>query len=208
MTEQKRVTCPETGHLETIELERTPLGVIVTGCSRYPCEALACPRECARRMDRRARASADTRERVLLVLANLHDDAARIATMLAEELAADGLAVEILELDARHALPLADYDAVVVGANVRFGRHARSVIEYIREQRGSFASLPAFFFSVGGHGAFDRDSYVHRMTRRTGWKPTAAASFADASAFERGDVHAFARLVADEIPAAVQPSIA
>jgi len=208
MTEKKRVTCPETGHLEEVELERTPLGVVVTGCSRFRDGVPTCPRECARRMDRRDRIDVENRERVLLVLANLHDDAAQVATMLAEDLAADRMTVELAELGAHHTPPLADYDAVIIGARVRLGRHDRAVIDYIREHRGTLATLPAFFYSVGGHGVLDRDTYAHRMTRRTGWKPTATTSFADASPLQRGGVNAFARLVADETPFAIQPTLA
>ncbi|HTR50357.1 MAG TPA: flavodoxin domain-containing protein [Kofleriaceae bacterium] len=118
------------------------------------------------------------------------------------------MTVELAELGSRPAPPLADYDAVVIGAHVRLGRHDRAVIDYIREHRGMLVRLPAFFYSVGGHGVFDRDTYAHRMTRRTGWVPTATTSFADAGALQRGGVRAFARVVADETPFALQPSLA
>ena len=207
MVGRKRITCPETGGLEQVELDQTPLGLVVTGCSRYRDGALACPRTCARRMDRRDRVDLDDRERVIVVLASLRDDAARVASTLAESLAEDWLTVEIADLGTRSPPPLEDYDAVVIGAQVRFGRHARSVIDYIREHREALAALPAFFYSVGGHGVFDRDGYTRRMTRRTGWHPILAATFADASAVQRPDICAFAHQLADEIPAAPQPSL-
>jgi menaquinone-dependent protoporphyrinogen oxidase len=206
MTERKPVTCPETGHLEQVEFERTPSGLVVVGCSRYRDADLACPRECARRMDCRERANVEDRERVLLVLANLHDDAARIGTMLAGELTADGLTVELAELEGRHVPPLADYDAVVIGAHVRLGHHDRTVIDYLARHVVDLQTLPAFFYSVG-RGAYC-DSHARRVTHRTGWQPTAMWTFSDASAYQRTDVRAFARLVADEIPAAIQPSMA
>lgn len=50
------VTCPETAHLEMIEHEDTPCGMLILGCSlfRPPC-SLACQRTCAARFDRRDR---------------------------------------------------------------------------------------------------------------------------------------------------------
>jgi menaquinone-dependent protoporphyrinogen IX oxidase len=200
MTERKRITCPETGHLEEVELEHTPVGLVVIGCSRYRGTELTCPRECARRMDRRDRMNADDRERLLFVLANGHDGAAQIATLLAEQLSAERLTVEIAELDARSMPPLADYDAVVIGAHVRFGHHDRAVAEFIREHASDLGTLPAFFYSVGGHHIFHGDSPARQMTRRTGWHPTATWTFADDSASQLADVRAFARLVADEVP--------
>ena len=48
------VTCPESAHLEEIEVELDPLGSLVTRCSAFaPCEAVDCARTCAARLDRR-----------------------------------------------------------------------------------------------------------------------------------------------------------
>jgi hypothetical protein len=62
--ERKRITCPETAHLELIDYERTPLGVVISGCSRFlPRCAVGCSRLCAAMMDRRAcRTDPDDRE--------------------------------------------------------------------------------------------------------------------------------------------------
>ena len=50
------ITCPESAHLEMVELVDDPLGLLVSGCSRFrPPSALACPRTCAARLDRGAR---------------------------------------------------------------------------------------------------------------------------------------------------------
>jgi menaquinone-dependent protoporphyrinogen oxidase len=149
----------------------------------------------------------EDRERVFVLHGTMRDDAARVASTLAESLAEDRLVVEVAELGARSMPPLEDYDAVVIGAQVRFGRHARGVMRYIREHRDALAATPAFFYSVGGHGVIDRDGYVQRMTRRTGWHPNLAATFADARAVQQPDIRAFAHQIADEIPAAPQPSL-
>ena len=52
----KRVTCPETAHLEVLELDYHPLGILISRCSRFlpGCE-LACTRRCAALLDRRLR---------------------------------------------------------------------------------------------------------------------------------------------------------
>ena len=50
------VTCPETAHLEQIEFDRTPLGILIGGCTRLgPGCSLSCERLCARMFDRRDR---------------------------------------------------------------------------------------------------------------------------------------------------------
>lgn len=205
MTERQRVRCPETGGGEDVELERAPLGLVVTGCSRYPDGALAGPRTCVRHLDRCDREAREDRERVLLVLANLHDDAAHIATMLIRELTDDGLVVELADVGNAAAPPVADYDAVLIGAHVCFGHHTRAVVAYIRDHRAELARVPALFFSVGSqavaHGARD----ARRLTARTGRRPDGTWAFRDATDLQRTDVRAFARLIADAIPEVMLP---
>ena len=68
----KRVTCPETAHLETLELEHHPLGILICACSRYGlgCEP-GCTRRCAAVLDRRSRAPNEPEEATLASLASL-----------------------------------------------------------------------------------------------------------------------------------------
>lgn len=205
MAERKRILCTETGALEEIELEHTSLGVVVSGCTRGLDAEPACHRGCARRLDAGDREHLEDRERVLLVLANLHDDAAHVATMLIADLTAEGLTVELAALAGNGVPPTADYDAVVVGTHVRFGHPAREVVAYIRDHLDELGATPAFFYSVGSHATTHRERDVRRMTERTGWQPTMSWAFRGADDLQGVEVRAFARLVADEIPSARQP---
>jgi hypothetical protein len=65
------VTCPESGHLEQIELELSPLGILIRRCSAQEGRCLHCPRTCAARLDRRI-ASGCGLGAVLLVRSCLH----------------------------------------------------------------------------------------------------------------------------------------
>jgi hypothetical protein len=48
------VTCPDTAHLETIEVEQTRFGRVLVGCTRL-CDGEVCPRTCVARLDQRDR---------------------------------------------------------------------------------------------------------------------------------------------------------
>lgn len=53
------VTCPESGHLESLEYEDHPLGMLIESCTRFsPACAITCDRICAARIDRRRRSAA------------------------------------------------------------------------------------------------------------------------------------------------------
>lgn len=165
--ERKRITCPETAHIEEIEYDRTPHGLVIAGCSRFaPSCAVACTRECARRLDVRDRV-AESRDRVLVVFSRAAWTRP-VASALAELLVRDGLFVELADADAGSAPPPADYDAVVIGTPQRLGRLARGILEYIQRYRDVLAAMPAFWFAVGPEATPDFD----RMHRATGWMPS------------------------------------
>jgi menaquinone-dependent protoporphyrinogen IX oxidase len=205
--ERKRITCPETAHLEEVDLESTPLGILVAGCSRFePRCDVQCARECARRMDHRDRRDVDDREeRVLVVYA----DAKRtrpVATALAEELSQEGVTVEQAAAELG-APPPADYDAVVVGTSVRFGRFPRPLRAYLAEHRAGLAEIPTFLYVVDR-----RDELDAKLAHATGWQPTFAISiarpplrvrwFGDPMARREQRVHELAQAVIDELPTA------
>ncbi len=200
--ETKRITCPETGHLEEVDLERTPSGLVVVGCSRFePRCAPSCPRECARRMDRRAQRDAAIRERVLVLCP--HDDGRTIAIahLIAGHLRHDELVVDLADTSAGDVPPLAGYDAVVIGSPVRFGRPERAITRYIRAHRDELATMPAFFFSASeAEKARDLERYVARMLAATRWQPTGTATFG-AILDAPTDIQDFAFAIGDKIPA-------
>jgi hypothetical protein len=127
------------------------------------------------RRDRRELGVGDRAERVLIVFA--HEDAATrsIAEVIAGDLARDGLCVELADSDVRAAPPPADYEAVVIGSPVRFGRFAPAVMEYIVHHRDALAALPAFFFVVGNSDHPER--LEDKIAHRTGWHPTVTTAF-------------------------------
>lgn len=203
--DRKRVTCPETAHLEEIELEHTPQGIVIAGCSRFePRCAVACTRECARRMDRRDHGDLDE-DRVLVIDEDASDTGA-ISGALARELQHDGMRVEQANVELG-APPPQDYDAVVIGTRVRFGRLPRALVEYVSIHGAALSQMPAFLYVVG---RLD----IERFVRMTGWRPTRildirrrrwlASWFADPTQRVASRVHELAQLVADHTPAVGQ----
>jgi hypothetical protein len=204
--ERKRITCPESAHLETIDYERTRCGIVIDACSRFdpPC-AVACAGECARRLDLRDRLHVDDHsERVLVVFANQR--ASRpLAAAIAEALEEDGMIVELANADTFAAPPPADYDAVVLGAAGRFPYSLRA---YIRAHRDALRAMPTALFV--------RDaSAVAAVAKRTRWLPTRSAVFArrglldawfgdpcDHAASDAAVAHELALALADDLPSA------
>jgi hypothetical protein len=63
------VTCPETAHLENIEYEDHPLGMLIYTCTRFePSCAIHCQRTCAARLDRKRRQLSDDDDTVIEIV--------------------------------------------------------------------------------------------------------------------------------------------
>ncbi len=198
--ERQRITCPETAKREEIEIDRTPCGIVITGCSRFePCSAVECTRACAVRLDRRDRRGVDDiAPRVLVVYTSRYEQTKAIALALADHLSRDDLTAELADADAGTVPPSADYEAVVIGSSTRFGRHPHSVIEYIVRFRDALAAMPSFFFSVGN------DDDLGRMSRATGWRPTGSAVFKTFAPDHRRFLHRFG----GHVPSAMETAVA
>jgi hypothetical protein len=223
--ERKRLTCPETGHLEEVDLERTSAGLVIAGCSRFePRGAVGCPGECARRLDRRDHSDHSDDDRAERVLVGYTDDGSDdggtrlIAEVIANYLRCDGLTAELANLAT--APPAADYDAVVIGADVHHGKPAHAALDFIAEHRTTLETMPTFWFSVGGA--------ANPPEPRAGaaWHPTDRAWFARPDhaarslpelvasivrlrghATDWSAVRAFALRIAEQVPNAdVQPT--
>ncbi|HEY0993952.1 MAG TPA: flavodoxin domain-containing protein [Kofleriaceae bacterium] len=204
--QRENVTCPESSQLEEIDAEPTPFGLVVLGCSHFePRCALSCTRACARRLDLRDRTD-DASERVLIVVASAAITRS-VAAALGEELARDGLVVELADADTHAAPPPHDYDAVIIGSPAQLGRRSRAIVEYITRHRDALASMPAFWFAVGRNDVASSD----RLQRATGWLPLRSFGlvrpswrvrwFDDPSSERAPRIQEIARAIGDEIPA-------
>lgn len=207
--ERKRITCPETAHLEEIEYERTPFGLVLHSCTRFdPACAVRCEGECARRMDRKERRDAgDLRERVLIVYAD-GPRMRRFADELSRALEADGFVVERGNADTHAVAPPDDYDAVVIGSPLRFGRYPRAIASYVRDYRAALAERPSFLYFVNRTGFANAGV----LRRETGWWPTRAFGIARARWASRllgvpqapdARIGELALAIADEMPNAI-----
>ena len=198
--EHRRITCPETGGLVEIELERTPYGSLIKTCSRFDggC-AVRCSGGCARRADiDEPPTIADRSERVLIVYANAQYTLS-IAQQLATLLTLDGLTVELADADSGSPPPPEDYEAVVIGTSPRFWRPPRSLVRYITRNRKSLAGMATLLFSVGDAPAKD----LGLLAERSQWLPSRTFVFPRPDVLglpHHEELRAFASAVADAVP--------
>lgn len=183
--ERKAITCPLSGHLETVELERTHLGLIVERCSQFsPSDDVRCTRECTRRLDVRDHLAEDDREDRVLVLYAGGTRGRVPAEVIATSLRADACEVEIADVEARGTPPPEDYDAVVIVATLRAWGYPIGTTQFLRDHAEVLREMPTWFVSVSPKG----EASANRLWRDAGWCPPGVAAFAAPRRWPRGTV--------------------
>jgi menaquinone-dependent protoporphyrinogen oxidase len=130
---------------------------------------------------------ASMKKRVLVVFASSHGQTRKIADAIAAGLRRRGCIAELG--DAAHGVaslpPPDDYDAVVLGSRVQFGKHAPVIAAYVRAHRAPLIGVVSAFFSVSNSAAHrskgsDPNGYVRKQLEDLAWEPRVTAAFGGA----------------------------
>jgi menaquinone-dependent protoporphyrinogen oxidase len=123
--------------------------------------------------------------RILIVYASSYGQTRAVAHAVAARLRECGHVVELGDAACGVARlpPPDDYDAVVLGSRVEYGRHARSIAAYVGRHLDRLRAMPTGFFSVSMSASAlgpARDAYLARFIADSGWRPGRAVSIAGA----------------------------
>lgn len=78
----------------------------------------------------------------------------------------------------------ANFDKIVIGASIRYGKHRQSVLDFVATNRQLLDSRPSAFFSVNivarkaEKSRSETNPYVRKFLALTDWRPTRTAVFA------------------------------
>jgi len=82
------------------------------------------------------------------------------------------------------AAELESFDKIIIGASIRYGKHSKSIYEFIEENQPVLESRPNAFFSVNvvarkpEKAMPDTNPYLKKFLRQISWKPEKLAVFA------------------------------
>jgi len=86
---------------------------------------------------------------------------------------------------------IGNYDAIVIGAAIRYGHHDRALEKEVARHAAQLATMPNAFFSVclsaGGPGCKPEAAqhYIEAFCRKTNWEPREVASLAGALQYRK-----------------------
>jgi menaquinone-dependent protoporphyrinogen oxidase len=119
----------------------------------------------------------------LLLYSSVYGLSKQICERIQESLARRGLRADVAPL-VGHAVNPAAYDAIVIGASIKHGKHHPSVLEFIRANRPLLESKPSALFSVNlvarkpARNTPQTNPYLKRLVAQSPWKPKLQAVFA------------------------------
>jgi menaquinone-dependent protoporphyrinogen oxidase len=79
---------------------------------------------------------------------------------------------------------LSHFEAIVIGASIRHGKHNPAVLDYIRAHQAALQAKPSALFSVSliarkpGRNTPETNPYLKRLIAQSPWKPKLQAVFA------------------------------
>lgn len=120
--------------------------------------------------------------RILLLYHGVYGQTRKICNRLKAELASLGDQAEVETLPGAATNP-GEFDAIVIGASIRNGKHNPGVLDFVRRHRALLESKPSGFFSVNlvarkpAKNRPETNPYVRAFVARSPWKPTLLGVF-------------------------------
>lgn len=128
--------------------------------------------------------------RILFLYSSVYGQSRKICERMQSQLASQGHESDVIALAEAGAKP-ADYDAIVIGASVRHGKHNPEVLEFIERHLATLESKPSAFFSVSlvarkpAKNTAETNPYSKAFLARSPWKPKLAAVFGGVLDYQR-----------------------
>ena len=127
----------------------------------------------------------------LLLYHGIYGHTRKIAEAIASGVARSGGAVDVVPIDAVARTALEGYDAIVLGAAIRNGKHNQVVLEFTRERRSLRDATPSAFFSVNlvarkpAKNTPQTNPYVKKFLEHSPWQPRLVGVFAGNLDYQR-----------------------
>ena len=122
--------------------------------------------------------------RILILYSTTDGHTLKICQCLQQIIAGEGHEVVVLAIDESPPARLDDFDKIVIGASIRYGKHQQQVYDFIDRHGDSLGARPSAFFSVNlvarkpGRDQPDSNPYVKKFLRQIAWQPQHVAIFA------------------------------
>lgn len=122
--------------------------------------------------------------KILLVYSTTDGHTVKICSRIQDVLEDDIDQTTVVPVEQADALDLDDFDKIVIGASIRYGKNRPNVAEFIKQHQRVLESRPNAFFSVNvvarkpNRNTPETNPYLKRFLSQIDWKPRHLAVFA------------------------------
>ncbi|EHD19685.1 MULTISPECIES: menaquinone-dependent protoporphyrinogen IX dehydrogenase [Brenneria] len=128
--------------------------------------------------------------KALILFSSTDGQTREIASYIANTLKGT-LACDVVSLLSKHDIDVTKYDAILIGASVRYGRFNPAVNQFIRRHLTRLQQLPSAFFSVNltarkpEKRTLQTNAYTRKFLLSSPWRPDLCGVFAGALRYPR-----------------------
>tara|TARA_B100001121_G_scaffold33538_1_gene28210 strand:- start:88 stop:615 length:528 start_codon:yes stop_codon:yes gene_type:complete len=96
----------------------------------------------------------------------------------------NGNLVELFSLEEAKQIELSNFENIVIGASIRYGKHSRQLYNFIKSNRNILDQKKCAFFSVNvvarkpEKNTAETNPYINKFLKISKWKPNKIAVFA------------------------------
>jgi menaquinone-dependent protoporphyrinogen oxidase len=121
--------------------------------------------------------------KILIVYATTDGHTRKICERLQQVIEGQGSHVKLLEVDEQPHPDLTQFDKIVIGASIRYGKHSKLIYQFIEQNQALLDSKPNAFFSVNvvarkpEKSQPDTNPYLKKFLTQISWQPKQLAVF-------------------------------
>ena len=129
--------------------------------------------------------------RTLLLYHGIYGHTRKISEAIAAGVARHGGEIDVVPITEAARVTPEHYDAIVLGAAIRNGKHNPVVLDFIRDRQALLDAKPSAFFSVNLvarkpiKNTPETNPYVKKFIERSPWKPKLVGVFAGNLDYQR-----------------------
>lgn len=122
--------------------------------------------------------------KILIVYSTTDGQTEKICHRLQQVIEQHSHQTTVVSVTAASQVDLTEFDTIVIGASIRYGKHSPHIVDFIEKNRRILESKPNAFFSVNvvarkpEKSEPENNPYLQKFLKRITWKPDKLAVFA------------------------------
>lgn len=121
---------------------------------------------------------------ILIIFSTTDGHTIEICQEIQSILEQHGNAVDLISINEASQVDVMKYEKTVIGASIRYGKHNKSVVEFVQRHKMELEKIPTAFFSVNvvarkpNKDRPDNNPYMKKFLQQVAWEPDELEVFA------------------------------